>query len=717
VSKNGFSALETGDPRNVAPDGEAVSYMAVGAFSGAQSGSFPDGYVSRRSANGWETTNVSPPTPDVTPPGGDPVTYDFSEDLSQMVTKLPLQQLAEGATPEVSNLFMAATAATRVYSWINNVKPQILLPEGCPRPEDLALCWQLVDKVAFAGASTDFRHVLFEAKEKLVEGAPEEVENLYESAYEAGRWHVSLVGILPDKTAAPGGATAGSGSSINYFSVQPEVDKRVANAISEDGVRVVFQAAADGGEPDPAQAGQIEVYDRLNGSETIELSAPSAGAKPKLTTAEPAMFWAASVGGTRVFFTSAAELTTPSYTGASEPKGRDLYEYNLEAKTLQDLTVDANLPADEEEGAAVQGVVGASADGSYVYFVAKGQLVPGRGVDHADNLYVVHNGGAPVYIATLNESDSGDWTETAADLDAYVTPDGTHVAFTSVNSPPTVNFPSGYDNVNAATSNAEPEVYEYSAPTATEEGEGLTGSVVCASCDPSGARPIGSGLLGGINRNEPGTEGRSVNTPFRQARAVSDNGGRVFFSSPDPLVNAVELNGNTQAKVYEYERAGEGSCRKPAGCIYLLSSPSSSQAAAFMGADSEGNNVFVATLSQLTPSDKDTLVDVYDARVYGGLMSPPTETACGQRSCLGSAGETLATPAPLSAFTGASGNLAPPSSKGKPAATKAQKLAKALNQCHKKRSKRQRRSCEAKARKRYGSANAKTHRNRSKGRK
>jgi hypothetical protein len=698
LEKGGYAALLAGFPTQATSDGEAISYMSLGAFSGAAGASFPDAYVSRRNKGGWETTNVSPPSPDATPPGGDPITYNFSNDLSQLAIELPLQQLAVGATPEVSNLFQTSTAVGG-YTWVNDITPHLLLPQDCPRPEFLSLCWQAVDLIAFAGGSSDYRHILFESTESLATGAPEGRENLYESTFEAGEWHVKPVGILPDEAAAQGSA-AGGGSTVFYATVQPQFDKRVVNAISEDGSHVVFKAAADGGVPDPAQSGKIEVYDRMDGNETIELSAPAPGASPEFTTPESATFWAASSDGRRVFFTSRAELTTPSYTGATEPEGQDLYEYDLEAKMLRDLTVDTNLPADEEEGAAVQGVVGASSDGSYVYFVAKGQLVPGMGADHEDNLYVVHNDGPPTFIATLNESDRADWTEATALLEAYVTPDGKRLAFTSVNSLQTANFPSGYDNVNTETSTAEREVYEYSAPTSAEEEHGQTGKLVCASCNPSGAPPRAPGVLGGVRRPEPEAQGTSQSTPFHQVRAVSDNGERVFFSSRDPLT-AAAAKGNAKAKVYEYEQVGEGSCQTETGCIYLLSSPTSPQEAFFLDADSNGDNVFVATVSQLAASDHDQLLDVYDARVYGGLASVPAELPCG--SCRIASTESVAATNPLSGTAGKSGNLLP-QSKIKPTQSKAKKLSAALKVCRKKRNRQRRRSCEANAHKRYGLA-------------
>ena len=48
----------------------------------------------------------------------------------------------------------------------------------------------------------------------------------------------------------------------------------------------------------------------------------------------------------------------------------------------------------------MQGVVQISEDGSYVYFVAEGTLAAGA-VAGEPNLYVSHDGGTPVFIATL----------------------------------------------------------------------------------------------------------------------------------------------------------------------------------------------------------------------------------------------------------------------------------------------------------------------------
>ncbi len=100
--------------------------------------------------------------------------------------------------------------------------------------------------------------------------------------------------------------------------------------------------------------------------------------------AQPEFQLASSDGG-RVFFTDTQQLTTGSGASNDAP---DLYECQIletEGKPscqLSDLT-----PANGSESAGVNGVVlGASEDGSYVYFVADGILGDGaqHGAAHGD---------------------------------------------------------------------------------------------------------------------------------------------------------------------------------------------------------------------------------------------------------------------------------------------------------------------------------------------
>jgi hypothetical protein len=681
------------------PEPCAIVYTNIdAAFAGAQGNEYENAYRSIRNAGGWQTTPLSPPTLQAPASSRPKVTYAFSEDLTQAVLRVPLQQLTEGAPAGVYNLFLRQPSGA--YALLTTIAPPEPPQAGC------GLCFEQQDVAVFADASRELGHVLFEANDSLVAGAPGGgVENLYEAA--AGQ--VRLVGILPDGAVPPDGATAGGG-----IEVIQEHAHELAHAISQNGSDVLFEAAADGGAPDEQQRGDTELYDRINGSSTVELSAPAPGAQPSkcetkggACNAQPAQFWAASADGSLVYFTSKAALTKESHTGAEptgpEPEnpGNDLYRYDLNSETLTDLTPDAyNDEGKEEEpnGASVLGVVGASEDGSYVYFVAEGRLAEGASGGEP-NLYLwqetTSGRGSVKFIATLAapegeeqenieamrrgtafpyHSDVADWTSRPTESQAYVTPDGRHLAFMSVK-PLT-----GYENTDEA-GEAEHEVFEYSAET---------GQLVCASCDPSGVRPLGSAFIGARLEEQ-------ASTPFHQPRSLSADGSRLFFSSPDPLVPG--LTGGS-VKLFEYED----------GTVQLISGTGAGGEAVFLDASASGNDVFFATRERLDPGDTDELVDVYDARVDGGLPAASPPPSCQGSACQEplTAPPSLVTPASAS-FTGP-GNLVAPLGVRPASLTRKQLLARALAKCHKLTSKRRRSACVAAAKKRYAPKPRRPHR-------
>jgi hypothetical protein len=615
VAKEGFDATSRASilqyPAQAAPSGEAVAYQGYGPFVGAPANLFPNAHLSSRTSGGWQTVDVTPPTPNPTLPFGASAAiteFSFSEDLSQQVVMVPGQALTDlpAGNEGLFNLFLRKADGS--YSLVNSAPPTEFPPPGAECYE-FSRCFAEFDLIAFAGASSDFEHVFFEANDSLVgTGAPGGfVSNLYESS--GGQ--LQVVGVLPDGELAPSGAVPGSGGGGFFGGFYGEW-LNVDRAVSADGKRVLFSAVADGGQPAPAQNGLTELYDRIEGNETIEVSAPAPGATPANPAPQPAQFWNASEDGSLVFFTSAAELTTPSNTGTAN-NSEDLYRYNVDTETLTDLSVDTN-PVDAATGAGVQGVVGASTDGSYVYFVASGELLPGEGEDGQPNLYVSHRGQLE-FIATLGAGDSRDWTSRPRELQAYLTPDGHHLAFMSRQSL------TGYDNTDQASGAADTEVFAYQAP----EGAG-PGTLVCASCDPSGARPTGRAFIGA------GPD-FLASTPFHQPRAVSDS-GQVFFSSPGPLIHG-QVSAN--AKLYEYEPDGVGGCAAKAGCISAISSEAGTAPTVFLDAGADGRDVFFATLSHLTPTDEDNLFDVYDARIGGGFAPPQPPPPCEGEGCIGAA--------------------------------------------------------------------------------
>jgi hypothetical protein len=653
AEKSGSDAVPVGTttyPAQAAVSGNSMAFMSLGAFSGATGSEVPNAYIGARTDQGWQSVSLAPQTTVATPPGGTLVGYDFAPDLTSVIVKVPLQPLTPNAPAGVYNLFLQQ--ANGSYSLLTTAPPSSSLPPGC------GLCFRTTDVSAFGGASSDFTHVLFESNESLAPGAPGSgVENLYESI--AGQ--VRVVGVLPDGTIAESGATPGAGISPLYSSANFRSSHDVAHAISRDGSHVVFQASADAGGPDPQQSGLVELFDRVDGSATTELSAPAPGATPANSTREPAQFWAASSDGSRVFFTSSAELTTQSNTGSANG-GQDLYMYRLGAG-LTDLTVD---PVDAN-GVGVMGVLGASEDGSYVYFVATGQL-GGKGVAGEPNLYLWHENAegatTTTFIGALSGTDAGDWSSNPGALQSYVTPDGRHLAFASVNEL------KGYDNRDQSTGERDSEIYEYNAET---------DQLVCGSCDPSGAPPTGSAVIGARLK-------APISTPFHQPRSLSDDGARLFFSSPDPLVAGAA---SRSMKVFEYSNGG----------VQLISSGANGTDDLFLDASTTGNDVFFATRDRLVQADQDNYVDVYDARVDGGLSTPPTVAPCAGSACQGSPSTPPELPSPSSASFSGPGNLEPPAPPKR--LTRSQLLARALATCRRVRRKRAREVCIGAARRRY----------------
>ena len=119
--------------------------------------------------------------------------------------------------------------------------------------------------------------------------------------------------------------------------------------------------------------------------ETVPIDAAQGVAEPQ--NRSPSEYRSASSNDSRVFFTSRNDLTagataSEQQSGLGEGLG-DLYVFEVTsgadeplAGKLTDLTVDSNAG----ETAAVHGVIEASEDGSYVYFVANGVL--GNGAAH-----------------------------------------------------------------------------------------------------------------------------------------------------------------------------------------------------------------------------------------------------------------------------------------------------------------------------------------------
>jgi hypothetical protein len=263
----------------------------------------------------------------------------------------------------------------------------------------------------------------------------------------------------------------------------------------------------------------------------------------------------------------------------------------------------------------------------------------------------------------------------------YSTPDGRYLLFAT--SEPLTGFDTsqcvGYLDQGCQ------ELFRYDADAPIAHGNpSAPANPVCVSCDPSGVAPKSSA--------------RFSRSPARTlatgpVRAMSNDGSYVFFDTADALVTQ---DTNETLDVYEWHE----------GRVSLISSGKDPAPTFFLGANSDGANVFFGTHAQLVPQDTDSSGDVYDARICTNSDPCPKAPAAGLASCEGSGCQgsqvTLALISPPTASGQSSGNAAEQPVRPASKPTAKQKLSKALRSCHRLRKARRKR-CEAQAHARYRS--------------
>jgi hypothetical protein len=525
-------------------------------------------------------------------------------------------------------------------------------------------------EVHLVGGSPDLSKIILESQNhSLAAGAEDQDEGssaLYETAgggeCTLANSNCKLVSIDPEGKTMLCGAGLGedTGSPGGTYS-----------AVSSDGSKVFFTA------PNPREVGSgpgcwsdkgsnpeenaPQVYVRIDGSRTVEVSAPEPGVAVGTpgNPLRPAIFAGASADGSKVFFISETELTKDDMTHAPE-----LYEYETETGRLTRVS---HGESGTEEG-NVDFVAAVASDGSAVYFTAYKALASGASQLEAGspsyspvNLYRYDTlTGKTTYITQVGHEDfppshvgeAGPWSELEpihdysefpalkSNAEWYTTGDGQYLLF-GEDSPIT-----GFDNTKAAgikcdltieagspkpQEGTEPgpyteceELYRYNANAAEDKEP----SIVCVSC--FGGAPIGDAQFARSYFESNGGEGGFGAAP---PRPISEDGEDVFFDSVNALVGQA-----VPGKLHVYEWHD--------GTISLISSPSDPGDAFFLGSSASGNDVFFATHAQLAPTDTDQAADIYDARVNGGFEGL-TPSQCTGTGCQGVPGAPpiFATPA------------------------------------------------------------------------
>ncbi|HEX7244500.1 MAG TPA: hypothetical protein VF245_02915 [Solirubrobacterales bacterium] len=425
-------------PMQSSPDGEAVVYEGSD-FSGGEGATIENQYLARRTATGWQSTNLSPPLMISKAQKGYKA---FNSDLSEGLLEQTDPELSPAAPAALTNLYLQPSEA-----------PTSLTPLVSEDPLNFRFPLNRTSgtgsnsfATTYAGASEDLSRVFFEANDALTEEtplAPEAIdggENL-NNLYEWREGQLSLVNVAPDNAATAPGAMFGSGTLLKSGN-QNILSSVVAHAISSDGSRAYWSD------------GSGQVFLREDGERTIEI--PDHAGK----------FLTASAEGSRVLLT-------------------DGVLYDLEAEASTDLTGGKG---------GFLGIAGQSEDLSHVYFIDTAVLdeTPnGQGASAEagkDNLYA-WNEGTITFVATLPAEDKAAWEAAPSVRMAEASPDGRFLAFLSRAQL------TGYDNVGpckvvSGTDEFLPgpcnEVFLY---------DSTKGDLLCPSCKPSDERPLGRSIL------------------------------------------------------------------------------------------------------------------------------------------------------------------------------------------------------------------------------
>jgi hypothetical protein len=668
-----------------AANGDALTYVMTAPTEENPAGSTlgSQTFSTRGTASGWSSQDIATPQGEATgvPIGNGEEYRFFSSDLSLSLVEPfgegnpPLSSTASGRTAYIRNdaPLQAGAAEQALYRQAEEEGPggaggvgyvPLVTPANVPPGTQFGEKFPL--GVGFMGATPDLSHVVLTSKAALTSKASE--AGLERGLYEWSGGQLQLVSVLLGAGEPAVAGALGDLSSAN-----------ARNAISADGSRIFWTGVGGSGER------HLYMRDTKAGA-TVQVDAAQGAPEPSKGDAE---FQLASSDGSKVFFTDEERLTAASTAGGEASHSYDLYVCEImeaagkPACRLSDLTVDSNAG----QGAEVKGVLpGASEDGSYVYLVANGVLAPGAApgdcatfgpvIGQTCNLYLLHESGgkwSTRFVAELSGADAPDWGGRSSSgelrgLSARVSPNGRYLEFMSERSL------TGYDNVDANSGKPDEEIYLYDA---------VTDRLVCVSCNPSGARPIGvedngERLMDSVDSGRvwsgswlaasvPGWVELSSSLARYQPRYLDDS-GRLFFDSVDPLVPQAS---NGVANVYEYEPS-EGRCTSPnatysaaaGGCVALISAASSGEESVFLDASENGEDVFFMTTARLAPQDLDNAFDVYDAHVCSAsapcapvtVSPPPCTTADSCRSA--PAPQPGVFGAPASATFAGAGNVA-----------------------------------------------------------
>lgn len=601
-----------------ATSGEAITYSAYRALANPAAAPYSSQLLSRRGGDGWATESISPGRGEALESiveTGDTEFQAFSDDLCQGWLRLAFlaePQLDPAELRKYPNLFNRESCPPQtggVYRALTTVEPPHL-----PVTERQFFNPQV------QGFSADGRCAVFRAPDALTPDAPiRPVTNIENILYEDCGGTLRLVAILPNGTPSQSPSTAGVGIQSEALSQNQLRGAGAYSAVSQDGTSIYWTARGEGPGTLYRRIHADKPQSAIASGECIEPENACTLPVSQLVSTAAARFWTASPDGSRAIFAI----------------GERLYEYNAVDAAEPEVSLLAEGVADP------LGMLGASKDASRIYLASRKALASGA-VAGKPNLYLLQVGEEARFIGILDPSDLNNHgsailrSKALAYEPGYraarVSPDGLQAAFMS-SAPLT-----GFDNTDQRNGEADREVFVYDA-----QADGGQGRLVCVSCEPTGARPLGQNITDAPASPPVWAAARipTWTSSLYPGNPLTSDGStvRLFFDSFVPL-SPLDVNG--RADVYEWQSAGgQAACEEAgaetyvaaaAGCLSLISSGEGDQDSEFIDADPTGRNVFFATGASLLPQDRG-LIDIYNAREGGGFPVAQAQPPCEGEAC------------------------------------------------------------------------------------
>lgn len=580
----------------VVPAGDKVIFSSSGAFADAGSANaVASPYLARRGeGEGWSTKSLAPPATVFS-------TYfqvavlaplDFSPDLESTLWKMRTSE-------------QDATGLSEFY--VRNADGDFAPLTG-PMPGPTSTLRPV-------GASDDLSHVIvtMDSRQLTVTDGTTNARTITDMVEVVGGETPEIRQIGVDNSGTTIQPTCGLATSTpGSFAGSP------LNAMSRDGSRIVFQPLCNDS--------RNRQYVRVNGTQTFEVSASQCARASAPSCNAPARVSAQGASRDGQVFLFA---TTQQLIDADIDSGTDLYICDLDSlpapvtptngcpSPLVGVTVTGTATS-----ADVRAVLTLSDDGDRVYFIAGGVLaganeegdVPGSG---ANNLYVYDRTGTP-HIDYIGAIAANDLLLSTFGCSVQ----GQCVVSTSSGSARYMVFPT----LSALTSDDEDnkdDIYRYDAvsksldrmwpsdPAHNGPNREFHASIAARGTNSSGA-------LAGLY-----SAGRD------NGRAITDDGSRVFFETPEALSPNDRTTGESTSDCTELSRQVDEMPRTGCdvyqwssdGSITLVSDGLSESGSAVELITPSGDDVFITTTTQVSPRDTDTSIDIYNARVNGG--DPP----------------------------------------------------------------------------------------------